>query len=80
MRPLFNTAFFLDEPGSYGLVEHNDAYYNMAYCYFKQKDYVNAIQSFRTFTQDENETHKEKLTDAYLRIGDSYFVNKSDKN
>lgn len=70
---------FLQEPGSYGLVEHNDAYYNIAYCYFKQEDYANAIQSFRTFTQDENETHKAKLTDAYLRIGDSYFVNKKDK-
>lgn len=70
---------FLDEPGSYGLIEHNDAYYNIAYCYFKQEDYESAIQSFRTFTQDENETHKEKLTDAYLRIGDCYFINRPDK-
>lgn len=67
---------FLDEPGGYGVIEHNDAYYNMAYAYFKQKDYANAIQYFRTFTQDENESHKEKITDAYLRIGDSYFVRK----
>ncbi|NOQ73324.1 MAG: tetratricopeptide repeat protein [Crocinitomix sp.] len=71
---------FLDEPGGYGVIEHNDAYYNMAYAYFKQKDYANAIQYFRTFTQDETETHKEKITDAYLRIGDSYFVRKPDDN
>lgn len=67
---------FIDEPGGYGVVEHNDAYYNMAYAYFKQKDYANAIQYFRTFTQDDSETHKEKITDAYLRIGDCYFVRK----
>lgn len=75
-----NYREFLDEPGGYGIEQHNDAYYNIAYCYFKQNDYANAIQSFRTFTQDATETHKEKLTDAYLRIGDCYFVNKPDPN
>jgi len=64
---------FLEEPGSYSLIEHNDAYYNIAYAYFKQEDWESAIQSFRTFTQDETETHKEKITDAYLRIGDAYY-------
>lgn len=71
---------FIDEPGGYGLENHNDAYYNIAYCYFKQKDYESAIQSFRIFTQDPSENHKAKLTDAYLRIGDCYFVNKEDEN
>ncbi len=70
---------FLEEPGSYSLIEHNDAYYNIAYAYFKQDDWENAIQSFRTFTQDETETHKEKITDAYLRIGDSYYKNANDE-
>jgi len=69
---------FLEEPGSYSLIEHNDAYYNIAYAYFKQEDWESAIQSFRTFTQDENETHTEKITDAYLRIGDAYY--KQEKN
>ena len=69
---------FLQESGGYGVIEHNDAYYNIAYCYFKQKDYASAIQSFRTFTLDETESHKEKLTDAYLRIGDCYFVSKTE--
>ncbi len=69
---------FLEEPGSYGLPEHNDAYYNIGYCYFKQDNRESAIQSFRTFTQDENEDNSEKITDAYLRIGDCYFMNKND--
>jgi len=70
---------YLEEPGSYSLIEHNDAYYNIAYAYFKQKDWESAIQSFRTFTQDENETHKEKVTDAYLRIGDAYYKQGQDE-
>jgi len=64
---------FLKEPGSYSLIEHNDAYYNIAYAYFKQEKWEMAIQSFRTFTQDDSETHKEKITDAFLRIGDCYY-------
>lgn len=67
---------FLKEPVSYGLAQHNDAYYNIAYCYFKEQDYESAAQSFRTFTQDPNEKNKNKLTDAYLRIGDCNFVKK----
>jgi tetratricopeptide (TPR) repeat protein len=70
---------FLEEPGSYSLIEHNDAYYNIAYAYFKQEDWDNAIQLFRTFTQDASETHTEKITDAYLRIGDSYYKNGNDE-
>ncbi len=80
-RKNFNEAIanyhkFLEEPGSYGLPQHNDAYYNIAYCYFRKKDYESATQNFRTFTQDETEIHKDKITDAYLRIGDCYFSRK----
>ena len=69
---------FLEEPGSYSLIEHNDAYYNIAYAYFKEENWEMAIQSFRIFTQDETESHKAKITDAYLRIGDSYYKQKLD--
>lgn len=67
---------FLEEPGSFGLPQHNDAYYNIGYCYYSQQDYANAITSFRTFTQDVTEDSKTRLTDAYLRIGDCYYVQK----
>jgi tetratricopeptide (TPR) repeat protein len=66
---------FLEIPGSYGLVQHNDAYYNIAYCYFKKGDFASAIQNFRTFTQDPTETSHVKIADAYLRVGDAYFAN-----
>ncbi|MBK6951423.1 MAG: tetratricopeptide repeat protein [Crocinitomicaceae bacterium] len=67
---------FLEEPGGFGLQQHNDAYYNIGYCYYSQQDYANAITSFRTFTQDVTEDSKARLTDAYLRIGDCYYVQK----
>jgi tetratricopeptide (TPR) repeat protein len=70
---------FLTLPGSYGLKEHNDAYYNIAYCHFKKTDYEPAIQNFRTFTQDHNEISHEKVADSYLRIGDAYFVGAKDE-
>ncbi|MEO9532280.1 MAG: tetratricopeptide repeat protein [Crocinitomicaceae bacterium] len=70
---------FLEVPGSYSLPEHNDAYYNIAYCYFRKDDFESAIQNFRTFTQDGNEMSHQKIADAYLRIGDAYFVSKNDE-
>ena len=69
---------FLEIPGSYGVQQHNDAYYNIAYCYFKKQDMESAIQNFRTFTQDPTETSHEKIADSYLRIGDAYFVSRND--
>lgn len=71
---------FLDEPGSYTHKRHNDAYYNIAYCYFKQKDYLSAIQNFRSYVQASDGTDKKRLTDAYLRIGDSYFMYRANKD
>ena len=65
---------FLAEPGGYLLPEHNDAYYNIGYAYYRQDDYESAAQNFRTYTQDPNETDNNKLSDALLRIGDCYFV------
>lgn len=53
--------------------EMEDIDYNIAYTYFKQKDYANAIKFFKAYT----DTHQKPLTqvnDAYLRLGDTYFV------
>lgn len=67
---------FVEEPGAFGLEQHNDAYYNIGYCYYNQADYFNAATAFRTFTQSTNETARDKVADAYLRIGDCYFIQK----
>ncbi|MBI3134615.1 MAG: tetratricopeptide repeat protein [Bacteroidetes bacterium] len=67
---------FLEEPGGFGLPQHNDAFYNIGYCYYNQSDFFNAATAFRTFTQDAGETSRDKIADAYLRIGDCYFIQK----
>jgi tetratricopeptide (TPR) repeat protein len=55
------------------LDEFKNLDYNLAYTYFKQTEYALAIKTFQAFiaTQPVNVT---LLNDAFLRLGDSYFV------
>ena len=53
--------------------EIKDIDYNMAYTYFKLRDYGNSISNFKKYTES-GAANNEKLNDAYLRLGDSYFV------
>lgn len=50
-----------------------DVDYNLAYSYFKQKEYTDAITYFNSFTANGN-ADVEKLHDGYLRLGDSYYA------
>lgn len=47
--------------------------YNLAYTYFKQKNYVQATQYFNRFISNKR-NDKVRLNDAYLRLGDGHFV------
>ncbi|MDG5492643.1 tetratricopeptide repeat protein [Psychroserpens sp. SPM9] len=47
--------------------------YNIAYTYFKLKNYDQATSSFQKFI-DTHKDDKLRLNDAYLRLGDGYFV------
>jgi TolA-binding protein len=67
---------FLLLPGAFSLPYYNDAYYNIGYCYFKEKDYKSAKTYFRKFTGNTDVTDKKMLNDAYLRTGDCYFISK----
>ena len=53
--------------------EYNDLDYNLAYTYFKLRDYNSSIIYFKAFTSSATSDTK-KINDAYLRLGDSYFV------
>ena len=64
---------FKKNPSAKQTVESKDVDYNLAYSYFKQKDYANAITYFNTFT-GSGDDEVEKLHDGYLRLGDSYFA------
>lgn len=53
--------------------------YNLAYTYFKLKDYSQATASFQKFI----DTHKDdqlRLNDSYLRLGDGHFVSTNYNN
>lgn len=47
--------------------------YNLAYTYFKLKNYGQATTYFNQFISNKN-NDKVRLNDAYLRLGDAYFV------
>lgn len=53
--------------------EFKNLNYNIAYCYFKQKEYDQAGNYFQSFI-DVSKEDKVRLNDAYLRLGDSRFV------
>ena len=53
--------------------ENKNINYNIAYGYFKQKEYDQAANYFQNFI-DGSKEDKTRLNDAYLRLGDSRFV------
>ena len=53
--------------------EFKNVNYNLAYAYFKLKDYASAIKYFGDYTLSQKED-KIRLMDAYLRLGDCNFM------
>jgi len=53
--------------------EFKNINYNIAYCYFKQKEYEQAGNFFQAQI-DASKDDKIRLNDAYLRLGDSRFA------
>ncbi|CAZ96884.1 tetratricopeptide repeat protein [Zobellia galactanivorans] len=64
---------FQQNPAAKSTEEYKELDYNLAYTYFKLKDYGNAISYFGNFTSTGSKD-TQKLYDGYLRLGDSYFV------
>jgi len=58
--------------------EINNIDYNLGYTYFKQKNYSKATEYFKNYISNTSED-KVRLNDAYLRLGDGFFVS-SDYN
>lgn len=54
-------------------LEQKNINYNIAYAYFKQKEYDQAGNYFQSYI-DVNKDDKIRINDAYLRLGDSRFV------
>ncbi|WP_291966028.1 tetratricopeptide repeat protein [Maribacter sp.] len=64
---------FKNNPSAQSTEMYTDVDYNLAYGYFKQKNYNDAITYFNVFTSNGN-ADVEKLNDGYLRLGDSYYA------
>jgi len=70
---LRNFTAFKQNPMAAATEESKDLDYNLAYTYFKLRDYPNAIAYFTNFIGSGTD-ETQKLYDGYLRLGDSYFV------
>ncbi|MBF6607286.1 MAG: tetratricopeptide repeat protein, partial [Flavobacterium sp.] len=64
---------FVAFPESKTTPEIKNINYNIAYAYFKQKEYDQAATYFQSYI-DEVKGDNTRLNDAYLRLGDSRFV------
>lgn len=64
---------FINLPASVRTDVHPTAFYNLAYTYFDQKNYGEAISWFRQYTA-QRQTNPKLLTDALLRTADSYYL------
>lgn len=64
---------FIQQSTGMDLPEQNNIDYNLAYTYFKLKNYNQASNYFNQFISKRIDD-KVRLNDAYLRLGDGYFV------
>ena len=55
------------------------AYYNFGYLFFNKNDFEKALKEFKHFV-DIYRDDKEYLNDAWMRIGDCYFMERNYKN
>lgn len=71
---------FLSASGSRSIPYFERAYYNLAYSHYEKGKFASAVFWFKEYIDKENPQYKGLINDAYLRIGDSYFVRKEYKN
>ncbi|SDQ52762.1 tetratricopeptide repeat protein [Flagellimonas zhangzhouensis] len=66
---------FQNSTAARSLPEYEQLDYNLGYSYFKLKDYNNATSYFQNVVSS-NAIDEARKNDGYLRLGDSYFVNR----
>ena len=64
---------FIGNSNASSTSENENIDYNLAYTYFKQKNYPKATEHFNKFISS-HKNDKVRLNDAYLRLGDGHFV------
>ncbi len=71
---------FLSTQGAINNNEFFAANYNLGYANFKKANYAEANTWFRKYVGLKSNEPKEKINDAYLRIGDDFFMTKDYAN
>ncbi|GAB2773629.1 tetratricopeptide repeat protein [Salinimicrobium soli] len=67
---------FAGMSGAKDASERENLDYNIGYAYFKQREYGRAIDYFKKYAANADHDNSRR-NDAYVRLGDSYFVNSS---
>lgn len=67
---------FLTYPGAINNDEFFAANYNLGYSFFKKANYTESNIWFRKYVGLKSSEPAEKMNDAYLRIGDNFFMAK----
>ncbi|GAA4292378.1 tetratricopeptide repeat protein [Aestuariibaculum suncheonense] len=65
---------FKQQAGATSTPEYENIDYNLAYTYFKLKSYDQATKLFSSFISATKQRDNVRLNDAYLRLGDAFFV------
>ena len=65
---------------SSSLLEYGLADYDLGYIHYQKNDYDAAEQCFRRFISHVDDRQKDLKTDAYIRLGDCYFMERSYAN
>lgn len=60
-------------PAASSMPEYQWLEYTLGYCYFKQKEYNEAIVHFKNGVHSGS-PDEERVNDGYMRLGDSYFA------
>jgi len=67
---------FLSNADSRDLPVYNMANYNLGYVYFNRQEYNGGIYYFKAFIDKQENEQAVMVSDAFLRLGDSWFISK----
>lgn len=62
--------------GAYGTQEYERAHYNIAYTYFENADYASSATWYRKYIDMAKDKKSDIYTDALIRTGDCYYMQK----
>lgn len=68
---------FVKYPASEQLPIYNLGWYSLGYTQMANKEYSRAQESFKRFTKDAKSEDPKIISDAYLRLGDCFYKQKS---